>query len=96
VTGGTDRPARRGHAEQARQRRHASEETTMRHALVPIQLINGARAAAGAQSAGRQGVDAPAEAPDAGKRQPRRFASLARRARARTLGLGAESHGGEA
>ena len=56
----------------------ASEETTVRHALVPIHLIQDARAA-GAPLAERAPVDAPPDPPARGRR-PRRLASLAHRA----------------
>ena len=55
----------------------------MRHALVPIHLIQDARAA-GAQLAERAPVDAPPDPPPdppaASGRRPRRLASLAQRA----------------
>ena len=54
----------------------------MRHALVPIHLIQDARAA-GAQLAERAPVDAPPDPPAAGGRRPRRLATLVHRARAR-------------
>jgi hypothetical protein len=59
----------------------ASEETTMRHALVPFHLIQDARAA-GAPLAERAPVDAPPDPPAASGRRPRRLASLAQRAMA--------------
>jgi hypothetical protein len=57
----------------------ASEETTVRHALVPIHLIQDARAA-GAPLAERALVDAPPDPPATSRRRPQRLASLAHRA----------------
>jgi hypothetical protein len=57
----------------------ASEETTVRHALVPIHLIQDARAA-GAPLVERAPVDAPPDPPATSGRRPRRLASLAHRA----------------
>jgi hypothetical protein len=51
----------------------------VRHALVPIHLIQDARAAA-AQLPERAPVDAPPDPPAASGRRPRRLASLAHRA----------------
>jgi hypothetical protein len=66
----------------------------VRHALVPIQLIQGARAANRAALPERQLEDAPPDPAPAP--QPHRLATLFRRARARTHGLRAESPGGGA
>jgi hypothetical protein len=60
----------------------ASEETTMRHALVTVHLIQEARAAADAEADERQAPRAPADAPADPDPEPRRLATLARRARA--------------
>jgi hypothetical protein len=54
----------------------------MRHALVPVQLIHEARSASAGEAPERQREDAPPEAPAAPKPQPRRLATLVRRARA--------------
>ena len=67
----------------------------MRHAIIPIRLLQDARAASGPQ-AERQTVDAPPDPQPSSEHQPRRFVTLFRRARVRTLGLGAESPGGGA
>jgi hypothetical protein len=67
----------------------------MRHALIPIQLLTGARAASGPRADG-QLADAPPDPQPSSEHQPRRFATLFRRARVRTLGLEAESPGGGA
>ena len=67
----------------------------MRHALIPINLFRGARVASGTQ-AERQLADAPPDPQPSSEHQPRRFATLFRRARVRTLGFGAESPGGGA
>jgi hypothetical protein len=56
----------------------------MRHALIPIHLIQDARAAAGTPVE-RQTVDAPAELPPAVEPRPRRLAALFHRARALVL-----------
>ena len=53
----------------------------MRHALVPIHLIQDARAA-GARLAERAPVDAPPDPAPATERRPRRLATLLHRARA--------------
>ena len=66
----------------------------MRHALIPIHLVQDARAAA-SQPAGRL-EDAPPDPQPALEPRRRRPVSLFRRARARTLGLRAESPGGGA
>jgi hypothetical protein len=98
VTGGTAPAGAAGHPEQASVASvTASEETTMRHALVVTQLIHEARSA-GPQGAERQLADAPPEAPAAADPEPRlrRLATLFRRARVRALGLGTESPGGGA
>jgi hypothetical protein len=100
VSGGTAPAGAAGHPEQASVASvTASEETTMRHALVVTQLIHEARSS-GPQAAERQLADAPPEPeapadPDPEPR-PRRLATLFRRARVRALGLGAESPGGGA
>ena len=67
----------------------------MRHALIPIHLLQDARAASGPRVEG-QLADAPPDPRPSSEHQPRRFATLFRRARVRTLGLGAESPGGGA
>jgi hypothetical protein len=59
----------------------ASEETTVRHALVPIHLINDARAA-GAPPAELARLDAPPDPAPAAERRPHRLATLVHRARA--------------
>jgi hypothetical protein len=64
----------------------------MRHALIPVHLLKGARAASGPWVE-RQLADAPPDPQPSSQRQPRRFATLFRRAHVRTLGLGAESPG---
>jgi hypothetical protein len=53
----------------------------MRHALVPIHLIQAARAA-GAPLAERALLDAPPDPAPTTERRPRRLATLAHRARA--------------
>jgi hypothetical protein len=66
----------------------------MRHALITTKLVQ--EATSGSRVPERQLADAPpdpAPVPDA---RPRRLATLFRRARARALGLGAESPGGGA
>jgi hypothetical protein len=60
---------------------HPSKETTVRHALVTVHLIDQARTAANAEAENRQRRQAPVD-PDP---EPRRLASLARRARALVL-----------
>jgi hypothetical protein len=60
----------------------ASEEPTVRHALVPIHLIHDARAA-GAPLAERAPFDAPPDPAPTTERRPRRLATLVHRARAR-------------
>jgi hypothetical protein len=98
VTGGTAPTGVAGHPEQASVASvTASEETTMRHALVVTQLMHEARST-GPQAAERQPADAPPEAPAAVDNvpRPRRLATLFHRARVRALGLGAESPGGGA
>jgi hypothetical protein len=78
VTGNTASEELRIHPDQARQRRQASEERTMRHALVPVQLIDQARTA----TASRALTDAPADEPKVRRaRRRRRRAAVARRAR---------------
>jgi hypothetical protein len=67
----------------------------MRHALIPIHLLQDARAASGPRVE-RQLADAPPDPQPSSEPAPRRFATLFRRARVRTLGFGAESPGGEA
>ncbi|HEY6706146.1 MAG TPA: hypothetical protein VJB61_00945 [Actinomycetota bacterium] len=67
----------------------------MRHALIPIRLLQDSRAASGPQVE-RQLADAPPDPQPASEPAPRRFATLFRRARVRTLGFGAESPGGGA
>ena len=67
----------------------------MRHALIPIHLLRDARADSGPQVE-RQLADAPPDPQPSSEHQPRRFVTLFRRARVRTLGFGAESPGGEA
>jgi hypothetical protein len=58
----------------------ASEETTMRHALVPVHLLQQARSAA---FPARASIDAEPEEPsDRRPRRPRRLATRTRRARA--------------
>ena len=58
----------------------ASEETTMRHALVPVQLIQQARTAT---LPARASIDAEPDEPTGRRtRRSRRFATLTRRARA--------------
>jgi hypothetical protein len=85
----------------SRQRRcvTATEEPTMRHALVVTQLIHEA-GSTGPRVPERAPVDAPPDpAPAAASGadpRPRRLASLFHRARVRALGLGAESPGGGA
>jgi hypothetical protein len=80
VTGGTAAAGAAGHPEQARVASvTASEETTMRHALVVTQLIHEARAN-GPQAPERQLADAPAALDP--EPRPRRLATLFRRARA--------------
>ena len=59
----------------------ASEETTVRHALVPLHLLPDARAA-GAPLAERAPFDAPPDPAPATERRPRRLATLLHRARA--------------
>jgi hypothetical protein len=84
VTGGTAATGAAGHPEQARATSvTATEETTMRHALVVTQLIHEARSG-GPQDPGRQLADAPPDAPAAHdpEPRPRRLATLFRRARA--------------
>jgi hypothetical protein len=54
----------------------------MRHALIPIQLMNEARTAPRPSGGERQVADAPAEVPAEVQPQPRRLAVLVRRARA--------------
>jgi hypothetical protein len=98
VTGGTVSHDPAGHAEQADDEVTPSEEPAMRHALIPIRLIQDARAASGPR-AERQLVDAPPDPQPSTEPTPGRFATLfrrARRAQARTLGLGTESPGGGA
>jgi hypothetical protein len=81
VTGGTDARPARGHPEQARQGigATASEETTVRHALVTVHLIHEARAAGVPE---RQLEDAPPDPPVTTGAQRRRLSALFRRARA--------------
>jgi hypothetical protein len=80
VTGGTAGRGPGGHPEQVRQSRTASEETTMRHALVPVQLLHQARATI---APARAAIDAEPEEPTVRQaRRARRFATLTRRARA--------------
>jgi hypothetical protein len=67
----------------------------MRHALIPIHLLQDARAASGPRVE-RQLADAPPDPQPSSEPAPRRFATLFGRARVRTLGFGAESPGGEA
>ena len=67
----------------------------MRHALIPIHLLKDPRAASSPQVE-RQLADAPPDPQPSSEHRPRRFATLFRRARVRTLGLGAESPGGGA
>jgi hypothetical protein len=55
----------------------SSEERTMRHALVPVQLINQARPTTPAQAR----HDAPPDAPKPRRARRRRLATVARRAR---------------
>jgi hypothetical protein len=55
----------------------SSEERTMRHVLVPVQLINQARATTPAQAR----HDAPPDAPKPRRARRRRLATVARRAR---------------
>jgi hypothetical protein len=85
VTHGTAPGSPAGHAEQANPvANHRSEETTVRHAVITVQLIHQAR------TAGTEGddrlprpprPDAPAD-PTPAPGAPRRLATLARRARA--------------
>jgi hypothetical protein len=57
----------------------ASEETNMRHALVPVQLLQQARAAS---VPARASIDAEPDEPTGRRtRRTRRFATLTRRAR---------------
>jgi hypothetical protein len=101
VTGGTAPAGAAGHPEQASVASvTATEETTMRHALVATQLFHEARSA-GPRAAERQLADAPPDAPPEApaadlEPRPRRLATLFRRARVRALGLGTESPGGGA
>jgi hypothetical protein len=75
----------------------ASEEITVRHALVATQLLHEARSADGTVVPERQLEDAPPDPPVTTTRSHRRrLATLFRRARVRALGLGAESPGGGA
>jgi hypothetical protein len=74
----------------------ASEEITVRHALVSTHLLREARAANGTMVPERQLEDAPPDPPVTTRSQRRRLATLFRRARVRALGLGAESPGGGA
>jgi hypothetical protein len=67
----------------------------MRHALIPIHLLQDASAASGPRVE-RQMADAPPDPRPSSEPAPGRFATLFRRARVRTLGLGAESPGGGA
>jgi hypothetical protein len=67
----------------------------MRHALIPIHLLQDASAASGPR-VDRQLADAPPDPRPSSEPAPRRFATLFRRARARTLGLGTEFPGGGA
>jgi hypothetical protein len=60
--------------------RPASQETTMRHALVTVGLIHEARTLADAPD--RRPTDAPPDPPATTDPRPRRLATLARRARA--------------
>jgi hypothetical protein len=60
----------------------SSEETTMRHALVTVHLLDKARSAAAAGAADRQPADAPPDPPTTRTPQPRRLGTLLRRARA--------------
>jgi hypothetical protein len=53
----------------------------MRHALIPIHLVHSAHAASGPRLE-RQLVDAPPDPQPSAEPQPRRFATLFRRARA--------------
>jgi hypothetical protein len=55
----------------------SSEERNVRHALVPVQLINQARPTTPAQAR----HDAPPDAPKPRRARRRRLANLARRAR---------------
>jgi hypothetical protein len=55
----------------------SSEERTMRHALVPVQLINQARPTTPAQAR----HDAPPDVPKPRRARRRRLATVARRAR---------------
>ena len=55
----------------------SSEERTMRHALVPVQLINQARPTTPAQAR----HDAPPDDPKPRRARRRRLAAVARRAR---------------
>jgi hypothetical protein len=79
VTGGTASGAPAGHAEQADQPGQVTEEPTMRHALIPIHLIQDARAAA---EPARQVADAPPDPVPADPPKRRRVATLFARARA--------------
>ncbi len=54
----------------------------MRHALIPIHLLHEARAANGPQVPERQLADAPPDPRPPAEPQPRRLATLFRRARA--------------
>jgi hypothetical protein len=84
VTGGTAAAGAAGHPEQARLASvTATEETTMRHALVVTQLIHEARST-GPQDPERLLADGLPEAPAAldPEPRPRRLATLFRRARA--------------
>ena len=63
----------------------ASKETTVRHALVTVHLIDQARTAANAEAENRQRHQAPVDAPVDPDPEPRRLATLARRARALVL-----------
>jgi hypothetical protein len=60
----------------------ASKETTVRHALVTVHLIDQATTAANAEAEARQRRQAPVDGRVGPDPEPRRLAALARRARA--------------